>query len=91
MRSGVSVTSTNIGLMEPNRTQCAARYCEVRVTDGMLMCIKHWKLLPKPMQKELHKWHRQGAEQGVHPMTEYTAATIRCVNFIFEIERNKGQ
>lgn len=74
------------------RTVCAARYCESSVMNkGQLFCIRHWKMLSRQMQKDIYKWYRKGAEQGCHPMTEYTALVNRATTHIFELEKARGQ
>lgn len=73
------------------RTLCAARYCESSVMNkGQLMCVRHWKMIPRELQKDIYKWYRKGAEQGCHPMTEYTVFVNRAIKLVFELEKLRG-
>lgn len=81
---------TKLAPME-TRTVCAARYCESTVMNkGQLMCIRHWKMLPRPLQKDIYKWYRKGAEQECHPLTEYMALVNRAIKHVFELEKARG-
>lgn len=74
------------------RTECAARYCDKPVIQpGHLMCVMHWRMIPRDKQKEIYKWYRKGAEQDCHPMTEYLALVNGVIKYVFELEKARGQ
>lgn len=51
--------------------RCHAKGCEVEVPPRMLMCKKHWAMVPKPVQKEVWKWYRPGQEIDKNPSKYY--------------------
>lgn len=38
---------------------CAARGCEKPIKPGMLMCLPHWKKVPRGLQREVYRTLRE--------------------------------
>lgn len=59
-------------IMAPRRThRCAAPGCDKQVPMNMLMCLAHWRRLPKPIRDAIWETYRAGTSAGTHPTSEY--------------------
>ena len=38
---------------------------------NMLMCLVHWRRLPKPIRDAIWETYRAGTSAGTHPTSEY--------------------
>jgi hypothetical protein len=43
---------------------CHAINCEVSVPPKMFMCLRHWRMVPRPLQREVTKMQRQLAAEN---------------------------
>lgn len=50
---------------------CHAEGCKVAVPPRMLMCLKHWRMVPKHLQREVWRHYRPGQEIDKNPPPEY--------------------
>lgn len=47
-----------MGLPDTTWHYCPVGECTVKVPNVMLMCAKHWRLVPKPLARAVyHHWH----------------------------------
>lgn len=70
---------------------CHARGCPVEVPRKMFMCLKHWRLLPKPMQAAVWREYNPGQENGLAEVTQaYCEVTDEAIRFIAELEAKKA-
>jgi hypothetical protein len=42
----------------PASHRCAAVGCQHEVRRGYLMCLDHWRMVPKPVQRDVWAWYR---------------------------------
>ena len=54
--------------------RCHAIGCEKEVPPAMLMCLRHWRMVPRPLQKEVWRTYRRGQEIDKNPSTAYLMA-----------------
>lgn len=50
---------------------CHAWKCTKTVPPRMLMCLRHWKMVPKALQLRVWKYYRPGQEIDKRPSPEY--------------------
>lgn len=58
---------------------CHAMRCGTVVPPKMLMCAKHWRMVPKPLQARIWATYRQGQEIDKDPSEEYLNAQVAAV------------
>lgn len=61
---------------------CHAVECCNRVPPRMLMCIKHWRMVPKWLQSEVWRTYVPGQETRKDPTSEYLAAHHAAVGSV---------
>jgi len=65
---------------------CHAEGCEVSVPPKMLMCLRHWRMVPKGLQREVWRTYRPGQEVDKSPSAEYLKAHLAAVAAVAEKE-----
>jgi len=50
---------------------CHAAGCETEVPPRMLMCGKHWRMVPRAIQLRVWQHYRSGQEIDKKPSAEY--------------------
>lgn len=65
---------------------CHAHNCTVNVPPRMLMCLKHWKMIPKELQSRIWKTYRPGQEKDKMPSEDYLLVQRACVWAVFVFE-----
>jgi hypothetical protein len=69
--------------------RCHAIGCDIAVPPALLMCIKHWRMVPKDKQREVWRTYRRGQELRKDPTAEYLAAAAAAIQAVREKELNK--
>jgi hypothetical protein len=62
--------------------RCCYPGCEERMDGTFVACMKHWKLVPEEIRREIQKrrraWRTQGGERGnVGAAREYTVSWFK--------------
>lgn len=72
-----------------SRHICHARGCDKPVPPRLLCCLKHWRMVPKPLQDEVWLHYKPGQESGRSPVTaEYLAAADAAIQAVADKEAN---
>lgn len=58
---------------------CHAYACNASVPPRMLMCRRHWRMVPRALQRRLLDAYRPGQERRMNPSVEYLHAAADCV------------
>lgn len=58
---------------------CHALACPVEAPPKLLMCRRHWFMVPKPLQAEVWRCYRPGQERTKDPSSEYLLAAHKAV------------
>lgn len=66
---------------------CHAVGCTTPVPPRLLMCGRHWAMVPKALQREVWATYRHGQEVDKRPSQAYLAAAHRAVMDVFDLER----
>lgn len=68
---------------------CHARACTTAVPPRLLMCAKHWRMVPYGLKLQVWATYQPGQERldGTAPVTEeYLAASQEAIDAVAEIE-----
>lgn len=71
-----------------NRHICHATGCNVPVAPKMLMCPKHWRMVPRFLQKDVWATYVPGQEIRKDPTDEYMEAQQAAVQ---AVEKKEGR
>jgi len=62
--------------------RCHAVGCTATVPPNLLMCRRHWYMVPKPLRDEVWHHYRPGQERHKRPSEAYLAAAKRAVDAV---------
>lgn len=65
---------------------CHAINCNVRTKPEMFMCLRHWRMLPKHMQRAIWSSYRQGQCDDWQITKLYAERAKACLRFVGETE-----
>lgn len=57
---------------------CHAQGCTAPVRPAIFVCGRHWKLLPKPLQRAIYVVYRPGQEDDKKPSRGYMIVQTTC-------------
>lgn len=69
--------------------KCAAHNCGETILDELLMCVRHWRMVPKHDQGLIYKLYH-ARKPGQWPTQEYAKVVQRLVGAIAIREQNGG-
>ena len=69
--------------------KCHAQGCIVEVPPKMLMCRRHWFMVPKPLREEVWRTYRPGQEIDKSPTAEYMLAQGAAVSAVEQREAER--
>jgi hypothetical protein len=61
---------------------CHARDCTVEVPPRMLMCGRHWRMVPRVLQAAVWATYRRGQEKTKDPSPEYLKASRDAIHAV---------
>jgi hypothetical protein len=61
---------------------CHAKDCHTNVPPKMLMCLKHWRMVPKALQEDVWDAYEEGQEIRKDPTTAYLRAARAAINAV---------
>ena len=61
------------------RHVCHAEGCEIEVPPKLLMCAKHWRQVPRTIQRAIWRHYRPGQEVDKAPTSEYVAVMKQAI------------
>jgi len=61
---------------------CYAQGCTTLIHPRQLMCFQHWRKVPKPLQKEVWKYYRQGQEEDKMLSKEHLIAARNAIKAV---------
>lgn len=68
---------------------CHAKNCATDVPPEMLMCYKHWRMVPKDIQKEVWNTYRPGQCDDKQPSEAWHRAADKAIKAVHEKEQRK--
>jgi hypothetical protein len=67
---------------------CHAKGCQVRTKPKMLMCLRHWRMVPRAIQAEVWDAYVPGQEISKTPTREYLAVARKAIDHVAQMEAN---
>lgn len=67
---------------------CHALGCKAAVPPKLLMCARHWRMVPRMIQAGVWKHYRPGQERDKRPTPEYLEAASAAIRAV--AHREKG-
>lgn len=61
---------------------CHAKNCTIAVPPRLLMCIRHWRMVPLDIQRLVWKHYRPGQEIDKRPTREYLAVMQQAIDAV---------
>ena len=61
---------------------CHARGCEETIPPEKHMCQRHWKMVPRFLQRQLWSFYRPGQEVDKIVSPEYLDAAMACIEAV---------
>jgi hypothetical protein len=75
---------------QPRDHECHATGCFAQVPPAFLMCHRHWKMVPVPLQRRVWATYQTGQERGDAEVTdEYIEAQQAAVKAVADAEAVK--
>lgn len=65
---------------------CHAEGCETPCPPRLLMCARHWRMVPKELQNAVYDTYRPGQERDMRPSIYWLDAATAAENHVREIE-----
>ena len=67
---------------------CHANDCRKVILSALLMCGRHWAMVPRPIQRLVLKHYKSGQEQGeVQFSAEWNASADAAIAYVSAMER----
>ncbi len=66
---------------------CHAKGCRTHVRPALLMCRRHWAMVPPALRTAIWATYRPGQERDKQPSREYLAAARDAINAVAEREQ----
>lgn len=79
--------STEPSDMDGPRHTCHAAGCTEIIPPKMLMCLRHWRMVPRVLQREVWRTYRPGQENDKNPTHDYLMAAHHAIEAVAEKER----
>jgi hypothetical protein len=67
--------------------RCHAIKCTVEVPLKLLMCKKHWAMVPPQLKADIWTHYRPGQERDKRPSVEYLQAMRSAIRAVLDVER----
>ncbi len=71
--------------------QCHAESCTKEVAPRLLMCARHWRAVPKPVQDLVWRFYRVGQEERKDPSAAYMAAQRLAVAAVVKSDTRRSE
>jgi hypothetical protein len=65
---------------------CHARGCTTPVKPEMLMCLRHWRMVPRKLQKAVWDTYRPGQCDDKRPSREWHDAADAAIKYVAALE-----
>ena len=65
---------------------CHARLCDELVPPELLMCLRHWRTVPRPIQRAVWRAYRVGQCDDKRPSEAWFLAADAAIGYVAMIE-----
>ena len=66
----------------PEKAECVADDCKIRIPRRLLMCPKHWRKVPRPIQQRIYMFYRPGQEIDKNYSDDYIIAVMDAIQAV---------
>ncbi len=66
--------------------KCHALDCKKTCSPSLLMCPKHWRMVPGPIKREVLRFYRPGQERDKNPSDDYILAARKAIAAVAILE-----
>lgn len=66
----------------PEPRRCAVPDCGAALDAGLLMCLAHWRMVPRPLQNEVYRTFRERQRTSVRPYEPHLQACRKAVEAV---------
>lgn len=70
---------------------CHARGCPIAVPPKLLMCIRHWRMVPRDIQRRVWAHYRPGQEIDKRPTRQYLEVMNEAIQAVAARELELAQ
>lgn len=70
---------------------CHIPHCSMAVKPELLMCLMHWRLVPRPLQREVWRYYRPGQCNDQNPSRAYLDAAAAAIAAVQTKLQKKAQ
>lgn len=65
---------------------CHAKFCKIKTKPEMLMCFKHWKMVPRQIQLKVWRHYRPGQCEDKQPSPGWHQAADEAIAAVLRQE-----
>ena len=65
---------------------CHATGCNKPVPSKLLMCLRHWRMVPRDIQRSVWRHYRPGQEIDKCPTHEYLEVMKQAIDAVARVE-----
>lgn len=69
-------------VIPPIEHLCHAKNCAIPVPPKMLMCLRHWYMVPRAIRVQVWKHYRPGQEVDKQPSREYLTVMKQAIEAV---------
>ena len=77
---------SDVDLTQMELHHCHARGCKTSCKPEMLMCLKHWRMVPKNIQRAVWSSYRPGQCDDMRPSEMWQKAANAAIRAVLEKE-----
>lgn len=70
---------------------CHAKACQIEVAPRLLMCGRHWRMVPRALQRAVWATYRPGQENTKDPTPEYLDAAQAAIDAVARREGRSAE
>lgn len=74
---------------EPIEHTCHADGCDVEVPPRMLMCLRHWRMVPRTIQRQIWNEYVPGQEITKTPTAQYVYVMKEAIDAVARKEKRR--
>jgi hypothetical protein len=71
---------------DPDTHHCHARGCRTPCEPERLMCLAHWRMVPRDLQREVWRHYRHGQCDDMRPSEAWHKAADAAIRAVFDKE-----
>lgn len=71
---------------QPAAHHCHARRCQTPVPPRIMMCDRHWRMVPSDLQDRIYKAYRPGQERDKEPSMHYIDLAFEAIDHVDDAE-----